>query len=135
MAALAVVELGVVGIAERRELTAPIELSTAGKAMLPIAIAAMGPLAIVFGGVLEAVRASNRPAGRWVTTGFAGLAGAGVAFGVSTGRHVAGAIRPIFVIGFGLLVATVAASRHRGSRRGSTVQRPSDARSGSSRQP
>ncbi len=109
MAALAVVELGVVGIAERRELTAPIELSTAAKAMLPIAIAAMGPVAILFGGVLEAVRASNRPGGRWVTMGFAGIAGAAVAFGVSTGRHLAGTIRPVFVVGFGVLVATIAA--------------------------
>ncbi len=109
MAAFVALELGAVAAARLREFTSTSEIGTAAKSLLPIGIALVGPLAIPFGAALEAVRAAKRPIARLVASLFAAAAAGAVAYGVSTGRHLAGARRPVFVAGVALFAAGFAA--------------------------
>ena len=96
-AAFLVLELCAVAIGARAELAGGFELVTAFRAILPIGIALAAPVAIVGAVIAHAARGAESRG--WRATGalVSALGAGAVAFGVSTGRHLAGGIRPVFV--------------------------------------
>jgi len=87
MAGFTVLELLCIGLWSHRELVGALELGYAALGMLPLAVVAAAPLALIGGGIAELIAASSRRPAR-VSLGL-GAAGAGglVAALVSTGRH------------------------------------------------
>ncbi|NUO47542.1 MAG: hypothetical protein HOV80_01660, partial [Polyangiaceae bacterium] len=91
------------------------QLTSAAEAILalvglgPIAAVCAAPVAVAAGGVVEAVARSTKPAARLVVSVAAGTFAALVGWGVSSGRHLAGPARYIFVA---LLVVLAAALAH-----------------------
>lgn len=97
IAALLAVELLVVAIVARRELAGAYELTRALITLLPIAIAAAAPAAVLGGVLVEIVRRAERPAARIALAVIGAMYGGIVAYGVSSGRLFAGGRRPGFV--------------------------------------
>lgn len=106
MAALLGAELVVVAATHWREFVGTYELVLAGGSLLPIACAAVVPLAVVGALAVELAGRATRTLPRALTALATAIFAASVAFGVSTGRHLAGASRPPFI----LVVALVSAS-------------------------
>jgi arylsulfatase A-like enzyme len=106
LAALALAEVVVVGVAARREFVGLYEISRAVMTLTPIALAAAGPIALAAGVMVELVRHSERPGPRAVTAILAAAFMGAVAFGVSTGRFFAAGTgrRVPFVVGAACLV-------------------------------
>ncbi len=101
-----VLELVVVAWLERRALGSSGDLSIALRTLLPIAVAAALPAAVLGASFAHAVSESHRRMPRTLAALGAAAFAAATAYGVSTGRHLAGARRPVFV----LLVALLAAA-------------------------
>ncbi|EYF01606.1 sulfatase-like hydrolase/transferase [Chondromyces apiculatus] len=105
LAVFSVVELGVVTVVGHRELAGGYEVGWAFRDLLPLALAAAAPTALVGGAVVELATWADRPRGRVGIAGFAaGFAGV-VGVAVSGGRRVEGLRVPFvaaLVIGAGL---------------------------------
>jgi arylsulfatase A-like enzyme len=108
MAGLLGAELVLVAATNWREFVGNYELTLARTSLLPVACAAVAPLALVGAAVLEVVARAARPGARALAASGAALFGAVVAFGVSTGRHLEGARRPPFVVAVALAGAALA---------------------------
>lgn len=91
-------EIFVVAIVFRREFVGAYEPILAIKSLWPIGFAAAAPVAVVAGVVVELARHAYKPLARIGLSGASALFGAGVAWGVSTGRHLAGGARIPFVV-------------------------------------
>ncbi|AKV02359.1 Choline-sulfatase [Labilithrix luteola] len=100
-AGLLVVENFVIALAYDKQFAGTWEMSHARWQLSPVGLAAALPLAILFVGLGQLVRARRAA----ILAGLAALAGALVAFGVSTGRHMA---NPIVRGGFVLVLAAMA---------------------------
>ncbi|WP_437718554.1 sulfatase-like hydrolase/transferase [Sorangium sp. So ce448] len=105
IAALALAELLVVGVWRWRELLGPYELGRALRDLLPLALSAAAPCAVVLGAVLEIVMRAERKAFRAAAALIAGAFGGAVAFGVSTGRMLEGGRRAPFIAALALVAA------------------------------
>lgn len=97
------VEVFAVAIVFRREFVGAYEVILGINSLWPIALAASAPVAVVAGVLVEAARHAQRPVGRWGLSLLIATFGAWVAWGVSTGRHLAGGARIPFVLGVALL--------------------------------
>ncbi|UQA56509.1 sulfatase-like hydrolase/transferase [Polyangium aurulentum] len=102
------VEAAVAGFVGRRELTGVHELNMAFTRLWPIAFAAAAPLAVAGGVLVELSRHAERLFARLSLALAAAGFGAATAFGVSTGRHLAGAMRAPFIVGVALVAFAVA---------------------------
>lgn len=101
--AFLMLEIVVVAIGFRREFVGAYEPILAIKSLWPIGFAAAAPIAVVGGVVVELARHAYKPLARIGLSGASALFGAGVAWGVSTGRHLAGGARIPFVLGVALV--------------------------------
>lgn len=101
--AFLLLEIVVVAIGFRREFVGAYEIVLAINSLWPIAFAAAAPIAVVAGVVVELARHAQSPVARLGLSLASAIFGAGVAVGVSTGRHLAGAARVPFVLGVALL--------------------------------
>ncbi|HRI69975.1 MAG TPA: sulfatase-like hydrolase/transferase [Polyangium sp.] len=96
-------EIVIVALVFRREFVGVYEPMLALNALLPIAFAAAAPIAVVAGVVVELARHAQAMLARLGMSLVAGVFGAWVALGVSTGRHLEGGARVPFVVGVALL--------------------------------
>lgn len=99
-------ELGFVAAFSGGELTGAAEAWLAFSGLGPIAAVCAAPVALLSGATVEGIARSTRKWPRALVAAAAGTFGAATAFGVSTGRHLAGSRRWLFVAG----VATVASA-------------------------
>jgi len=101
--AFLLLEVVVIAIIFQREFVGTYEVLLATGSLWPIALAASAPVAVVAGVIVEAARHAQRPVGRLGLSLLTAAFGAWVAWGVSTGRHLAGGARIPFVVGVALL--------------------------------
>lgn len=96
-AAVLLGEAVVVGITAKDELAGSFEMAVALGTLLPMAVALSAPLAA--GGALlsHALESEQSPRGRTIVACLAVVVGLPVAYGVSSGRLLDGALRPAFV--------------------------------------
>jgi arylsulfatase A-like enzyme len=95
--ALALAELVAVPALARREIAGYHEVVWALRDLLPLALAAAAPCAMVAGTLAELLLGAERPARRAIAAGVAAAFGGAVAFGVSGGRLLQGGWRVPFV--------------------------------------
>jgi arylsulfatase A-like enzyme len=93
---LMLAELGAVAVTSS-ELTGLSEAWLALVGLGPIAAVCAAPVALISGAMVEGIARSTRKVPRALVSAAAALFGAAVAFGVSTGRNLAGSRRWIFV--------------------------------------
>jgi hypothetical protein len=107
LAALAYVEVYAVGFLSLQQFVGPFELGQASQGLVPVALIAAAPAAVVAGSIVELLRRADRPLARGtaavVAAGFGGVVG----FGVAGGRHFQGGLRVPFA---GLLAVAAAAA-------------------------
>lgn len=108
VAALAYAELYAVGFLEFRKFAGAFEISIALRGLLPIALAAAAPCAVVLGILVEVIRSGHGRAGRIAAAAAAALFAGAVGYGVATGRHFAGGLRIPFALGLGLAAGLAA---------------------------
>ncbi len=96
-------ELAVVALIHRREFVGVYEPMLALNALWPIAFATAAPIAVVAGVVVELARHAQLLGARLGLSLVAAVYGAGVAVGVSTGRHLAGGAGVAFVAVVGIV--------------------------------
>lgn len=96
-------EIAIVGLIHRREFVGVYEPMLALNALWPIAFAAAAPVAVVGGVIVELARHAQVMLARICLSIVSAAFGAGVAIGVSKGRHLAGGARIPFVAGVALV--------------------------------
>ncbi|MBK9263571.1 MAG: sulfatase-like hydrolase/transferase [Polyangiaceae bacterium] len=101
--AFLLLEIIVVAIVHRRELVGIYEPGLAITALWPITFAAAAPIAVAAGVIVELARHAQSMLARLGLSLASAAYGAWVAFGVSTGRHLAGGARVPFVLGVALV--------------------------------
>jgi arylsulfatase A-like enzyme len=105
---LVVVELYAVAALWFGHFAGPFEISIAARGLLPVALAAAAPAAIVAGVVLELVRIGERRSARIALAVLGGLAAVAVGYGVAAGRHFEGGRRIPFALALGIAAALAA---------------------------
>jgi arylsulfatase A-like enzyme/HEAT repeat protein len=103
LAALAYLELYAIGALFFRQFAGAFELSVALRSLMPVALAAAAPCAVVLGVLVEVIRSGAGRAGRIAATVTFALFAFAVGYGVATGRHFAGGLRIPFAAGLGLV--------------------------------
>jgi arylsulfatase A-like enzyme/HEAT repeat protein len=102
LVALAYVEVYAVGFSSFRQFVGTFELGQASQSLVPIALVAAAPAALVAGSVVELLRRAEgrvaRPAAAVLAASFAGV----VSWGIAAGRHFEGGRRLPFAIALGL---------------------------------
>ena len=102
LAALAYVEVYTVGLLSLGQFVGTFELGQASQGLVPVALVAAAPCALLAGAVVELLRRGEgrvaRPAAAVLAASFAGIA----SWGVAAGRHFEGGLRLPFAIALGL---------------------------------
>jgi arylsulfatase A-like enzyme len=107
---LAQVELYAVAVLWFGHFAGAFEISIAERGLMPLALAAAAPCAIVAGVVVELVRVGERRAARIALAALAGIFAGAVGYGVAAGRHFEGGRRIPFALALGLVAALAAAA-------------------------
>ena len=81
------------------------EISIAWRGLMPVALAAAAPCAIVAGTLVELVRIGERRSARIALAAIAGIFAAAVGYGVAAGRHFEGGRRIPFALALGIVAA------------------------------
>lgn len=102
-----IAECAVIAIVARRELGGLWEFARVVLGLLPVALGAAGPLAVGAAVVVVCLRRADRREARWALGAMAAGLALPVSWGVSTGRLLAGGLRPWFIAA--VVVAAAAA--------------------------
>ncbi|NUP04673.1 MAG: sulfatase-like hydrolase/transferase [Polyangiaceae bacterium] len=96
--ALVWVELWVIAFSSRAEFVSLAEALLAQRSLMPIAALLVAPFAVGAGAAIELFARAERRGPRIALAVLCAAFGGAVAWGVSTGRHLAGAKRPLFTV-------------------------------------
>jgi arylsulfatase A-like enzyme len=110
LALLAQIELYAVAALWFGHFAGAFEISIAERGLMPLALAAAAPCAIVVGVVVELVRIGERRAARIALGTLAGIFAGAVGYGVASGRHFEGGRRIPFALALGIVAAVTAAA-------------------------
>ncbi|MFO0757734.1 MAG: sulfatase-like hydrolase/transferase, partial [Byssovorax sp.] len=108
MALLAYAELYAVALIFFAQLAGAFELSLAWRCLMPVALAAAAPCAVIAGIVVELCRRGEGRAGRAGVTLAAALFAGAVGYGVAGGRHFEGGLRVPFAAGLAVVAGALA---------------------------
>jgi arylsulfatase A-like enzyme len=86
------------------------EISIAWRDLIPVALAAAAPCAIVAGILVELVRIGERRAGRITLAALAAIFAGATGYGVAAGRHFEGGWRIPFAVALAIVAAGIAAA-------------------------
>lgn len=105
MAGLAYLEVYTVGLLSLRQFVGPFELGIASRGLMPIALVAAAPSALVAGALVELLRRAAGPRARVGAAAAASVFAGAVGYGVAGGRFFEGGRR----VPFAVVVAALAA--------------------------